>query len=432
MKIISRRDALKAAVLSAVSTQLFGESAPAIGESPANPAMKPALGIEGQRRPDLGDGTFSSKNWKAKLGFLIAAILAAGAATFLTGCHTSGTDTGASIATPCMAQLERFTAANVPAMGPAEFKSPVGKWTNAPAPAGLPGRGLAEHPMLYVGENYTKMFLVNDGKVIWSYQTGPGYEYDDIWMLSNGNILFTRMQYVAEITPDKKVVWRYDCNNSSGTNHTEVHTCQPIGLDKVMFVVNGLPPKLLIVNTKTGTVEVNHEVPSADGQPFNPRNIHGQFRRARYTAQETYLISYLSSSNVVEYDKNFNEVWRYGIRSPWAAMRLKNGNTLITDEGDNLTREVNQKSETVWEFKSSELPEAYRLVQPPQSCTRLANGNTILTSRGGGGKGPQLVEVSSDKKVVWVLQDWQDLGDATAVQILDDPGVPEIPGESQH
>jgi xylan 1,4-beta-xylosidase len=58
MKLISRRDALKAAVLSAVSTQLFGESAPAIGESPANPAMKLALGVVGQRRADLGDGTY--------------------------------------------------------------------------------------------------------------------------------------------------------------------------------------------------------------------------------------------------------------------------------------------------------------------------------------------------------------------------------------
>ena len=66
--------------------------------------------------------------------------------------------------------------------------------------------------MLYIGEDYNKMFLVNDGKVIWTYPTGKGNEYDDVWMLSNGNILFTRMQYVAEITPDKKVVWRYDCD----------------------------------------------------------------------------------------------------------------------------------------------------------------------------------------------------------------------------
>jgi hypothetical protein len=40
--------------------------------------------------------------------------------------------------------------------------------------------------------------------------------------------------------------------------------------------------------------------------------------------------------------------------------------------------------------------------------------------------------VTPDKKVVWVLQDWKDLGDATAEQFLDDPGIPEIPGQSEH
>ena len=329
-----------------------------------------------------------------------------------------------------MVQLGRFTATNVPALGPAETESPPPKWTNAVTPAGLPGRGLAQHPMLYVGENYTKMFLVNDGKVLWTYQTGKGWEYDDVWMLSNGNILFTRMQYLAEITPDKKVVWRYDCDNRPGTNHTEVHTCQPIGLDKVLFVLNGLPPRLLVVNTKTGAVEVDHVLPH--NESLNPKNIHTQFRRARYTAQGTYLVSFLNRSNVVEYDKDFNPIWSYPIRSPWAALRLKNGNTLITDEHDGLTREVNPRGETVWEFSNRDLPAAYRFVQAPQSCTRLANGNTIFCSRGGSGKGPQLIEVTPDKKIVWVLQDWKDLGDATAVQILDDPGVPEIPGQSEH
>ena len=44
----------------------------------------------------------------------------------------------------------------------------------------------------------------------------------------------------------------------------------------------------------------------------------------------------------------------------------------------------------------------------------------------------QLIEVTPDKKVVWVLQDWKDINGVTAVQILDDPGIPEIPGQSEH
>jgi len=318
----------------------------------------------------------------------------------------------------------------VPAFGPVETVAPVGHWTNGITPANLPGNGLAQHPMLYAGENYNKIFLINHGKVIWTLSTGGGYEHDDVWMLSNGNILFTRMQYVAEITPDKKVVWRYDCDNDDGPDHTEVHSCQPIGLDKVLFVLNGLPPRLMVVNIKTGATEVEHALPFS--QPPNPKSIHGQFRRVRYTVQGTYLVPFFDMGRVVEYDKNFQEIWSYKIKSPWAAIRLKNGNTLITDEADSLTREVNPKGGTVWEFKSSELPAACRFTAAPQTCTRLANGNTIFCSRGNNGKGPQLVEVTPDKRVVWVLEDWKTLGPASAVQILDDLGIPEIPGESEH
>jgi hypothetical protein len=330
-----------------------------------------------------------------------------------------------------MAVLDRFTVPDVPEMGPDETPSPAGAWTNGVTPADLPGHGLAQHSMLCVGENYDKMFLIKDGRIIWTYSTGTSYEYDDVWMLSNSNILVSRMQYVAEITPDKKVVWRYDCNNAPGTNHTEIHTCQPIGLDKVMFVVNGLPPKLMVVNTKTGAVEVEHVLPFT--QPPNPNGIHGQYRRARYTAQGTYLVSVFGLGYVVEYDKNFNEIWRYKIKLPWAALRLKNGNTLITDEADSLTREVDSDGETVWEFNTKkDLPPEYQFASAPQTATRLANGNTIFTSRGDHAKGPQLIEVTPGKKVVWVLQDWKDFNGITAVQVLDDPGIPETPGQSEH
>ena len=63
---------------------------------------------------------------------------------------------------------------------------------------------------------------------------------------------------------------------------------------------------------------------------------------------------------------------------------------------------------------------------------RLANGNTIICPRGGDHHGPQLVEITPDKKVVWVLQDWQDFGRATAVQVRDEPGIPEHTGDSLH
>jgi hypothetical protein len=326
-------------------------------------------------------------------------------------------------AKPLMKVLLLFTAPNVPAMGPAETEAPPIKDPKPPM-SELPGKGMAQHPMLYVGEGYNKILLVNKGKIIWTYSTGPDWEYDDVWMLSNGNVLFSRMQYVAEVTPDKKVVWRYDAPQG-----TEIHTCQPIGLDKVLLIENGLPPHLKVINIKTNMAEVDHVLPAPS--LTDRKTVHGQFRRVRYTAQGTYLVAFLEMKRVVEYDKDFNEIWSYDVRSPWAAIRLKNGNTLITDEHDVRTLEVTPDKKVVWEIKPADLPAEYRY-ENSQSATRLANGNTIICSRGGKNQGPQLVEVTRNKKVVWVLQDWTHLGPATAVQILDDPGIPENPGESQH
>jgi hypothetical protein len=133
-------------------------------------------------------------------------------------------------AKPLMKLMALFTASDVPQMGPAEIEAPPIKDPKPPA-TGLPGKGMAEHPMLYVGEGYNKILVVDHGKIIWTYSTVPGWEYDDVWMLSNGNILFSRMQYVAEVTPDKKVVWRHDAPHG-----TEIHDCQPIGQDKVLFI----------------------------------------------------------------------------------------------------------------------------------------------------------------------------------------------------
>ncbi|MBQ4592497.1 MAG: hypothetical protein IJP32_13500 [Clostridia bacterium] len=91
-------------------------------------------------------------------------------------------------------------------------------------------------------------------------------------------------------------------------------------------------------------------------------------------------------------------------------------------------REVRPDKSTAWEFRIAELPEEYRLAGT-QSCVRLENGNTILCARGDNGRTPQLVEVTPDKQVVWVVKDWKNLGPASAVQILRDGGIPENPGE---
>jgi hypothetical protein len=77
-----------------------------------------------------------------------------------------------------------------------------------------------------------------------------------------------------------------------------------------------------------------------------------------------------------------------------------------------------------------------------QEADRLANGNTIITNWCPNGiKSPknwptsvQAIEVTPDKKLVWALRSWTppaDLGPATVLQLLDEPGIPEKPGDQQ-
>ena len=165
--------------------------------------------------------------------------------------------------------------------------------------------------------------------------------------------------------------------------------------------------------------------------------MHPQFRRARVTAAGTYLLAFLRMNKVVEYDRDFNVIWTYDIPSPWSAVRLHNGNTLIADEHDKLVREVNPKGATVWELKQSDLPSDV-VLHNVQTAERLADGNTVVFSSTGGVKTKDLpniiqaVEVTPEKKVVWVLQDWKDLGPGTTAQFLDQPGMPEKAGDLQH
>jgi outer membrane protein assembly factor BamB len=327
------------------------------------------------------------------------------------------------------AVLQQFVAPGVPARGSTEAEPMPRNWPDPAAVPAHPGQGLAQHPMLYAGEGHNTLFLVNGGKVVWTYSAGPGGEIDDVWLLSNGHILFARQRGIREITPQKEVVWSYDAPAG-----TEVHTCQPVGLDRVMYVQNGLPPKLRVVNKKTGAVEVERDLPAQSLD--DPKTVHAQFRRTRITAQGTYLAAFLKLNKVVEYDRDFKEVWSYNISTPWAAVRLHNGNTLICDERERIVREVNPQGATVWEFAQADLPAGITF-RNIQTADRLASGNTVIFSSTGGTKREdrpnliQVVEVTPDKKVVWVLQDWKHLGPATTAQFLDDPGTPENPGDLQ-
>jgi len=318
----------------------------------------------------------------------------------------------------------------------AELPAPAGPQSSVPAasisPAVLPGKGLAQHPFLYAGEWDTRkplqsMFLVRDGKVVWHYSiplhnaAGGIQEFDDATLLSDGNVIFSCMSGAGEITPDKDLVWQYQPPVG-----TEIHSIQSIGKDRVLLMRNGTPAQAMIFNTATNKLEKTIPIPTTVAKS------HGQFRHIRMTPAGTILVGHLSEGKVVEYDLDGKEVWSCKAEHAWSAIRLKNGNTLISGDASQYVREVNANGERVWELTQADVPD-YKLGNL-QTANRLANGNTVICSWIAGDNNTkhwsgttQVFEVTPAKQVVWALAAWEnpDLGPATSIQLLDEPGTPE-------
>src|SRR5690606_34999104 len=86
--------------------------------------------------------------------------------------------------------------------------------------------------------------LSNEGDIIWSY---PASNVQDVWSLSNGNLLFTYyygesgMGGVKEVTKNKMEVFNFE---TSG----EVHTCQRLSNGNTLIGVNKTASLLEVTN----------------------------------------------------------------------------------------------------------------------------------------------------------------------------------------
>jgi hypothetical protein len=313
--------------------------------------------------------------------------------------------------------LEQSRAANLSAPD-----QPATSTSAPPVPAVLPGNGLAQHDFFFAGESKEeRMFIVRGGKIVWEYTHPAQGEISDATLLPNGDILFAHQHGVTEITTGKDVVWNHDA-----PTNTEIHTAQPYGKNSVWFIQNGDPAKFIVINKVSG--QVNNEFILPVG---NSKATHGHFRHARITSAGTLLVAHMDMGKVVEYDLTGKVLWSQPVPGIWSATPLENGNILVASN-HGFVRELNRQGETVWEWTPKDTPD-YKM-SSLQLATRLPNGNTLINNwfnQWNGTVDPataeaQAIEVTPDKKVAWALRAWTppaNLGPATTIQILDEPGT---------
>ena len=277
---------------------------------------------------------------------------------------------------------------------------------------------LSRHNFFYAGQSkQRRMFIVKEGQVAWAYQDQLlRGEISDAVLMSDGHILVAHQYGVAEVAEDGQTIWQYKAPEG-----TEIHTIQPIGRNHVVFVQNGKPAKVVVMEIPSLRIMREFELPVSE-----KGSVHGQFRNARLSSRGTLLIANMALGCIQEYNSNGKEVDHWNGFLPWSVQELPKGNLLITGRKGHI-QEITRMGETIWEMNTTD----YGVTQP-QKTVRLKNGNHLINNwYNEWNKTPmdtlhapvQAVEIDKDGQLVWELRSWinPDLGPSTTIQLLSDP-----------
>ena len=268
------------------------------------------------------------------------------------------------------------------------------------------------HPFVCADYTQGRIFIVDrTGRVTWDY---PAENCNDLWVLSDGGLLFTTGHGVRELGPDRSLRFSYD-------SRSEIYACQRLA-DGSTFVGECNSGRLLELSPGGQVIkELRLLPPGTDGG-------HAFMRNARRLANGHYLVAHYGLGFVREYDATGRIVLEIPAPGgPHSVIRLPDGNTLVAcaDRNGMSARvfECDPHGRNVWELKAEDLPGTPLFFLG--GLQRLPNGNTVLTNwlgHGHLGAGPVVVEVTRDKRVVWSFSDHERIQTASSIQVLDVPG----------
>jgi len=103
-----------------------------------------------------------------------------------------------------------------------------------------------------------------------------------------------------------------------------------------------------------------------------------------------------AKSMVVEIDERRNAVWsagpERGLKKPYSAQRLANGNTLVGDADGARVLELSPQGQAVWKWAKPEMAELW-----PRMVRRTDKGTTLVTYQ----KAGVILEINSAGETVW-------------------------------
>ncbi|MEM9647813.1 MAG: hypothetical protein AAF969_04980 [Bacteroidota bacterium] len=254
------------------------------------------------------------------------------------------------------------------------------------------------HSFFIAGPEFTGI-IDEMGNVVWDSKKPAAR---DGYVLKNGNILVCWADEVKEYNEKKEVILNYKRAKES----MELGTAVRLSNGNTLITESGTQPKIVEVNGRGDVVKSVPLQPETD-------NVHMQTRMARKLNNGNYLVPHLLAFAVKEYQPDgtivntfktdFPEFGGRKVETwPFTAIRMENGNTLVTLTHGNRVVELDANGKIVWQIDNSVF-EGDPLVDPC-GAQRLPNGNTVIASYGAQ-EGIKLFEVDKGKNIVWTYND---------------------------
>lgn len=198
----------------------------------------------------------------------------------------------------------------------------------------------------FAGADYSQgiVFVMENNQVVWKHKAPDS---NDLWILPNGNILFTTGHGVLEMTRQNDTIFHYE-------SKSPVFACQRLKNGNT-FVGECVTGRMLEISPKGKIVKETCILPKGvkDGGFAFMRN-------ARRLDNGHFLVAHYGDQCVKEYDANGKVVWKLDVPGgPHSLTRLPNGHTLIAvadkDQNPRLI-EVTPEGKTIWEISNADIP----------------------------------------------------------------------------
>ena len=278
-----------------------------------------------------------------------------------------------------------------------------------------------KHSFLGVSKGGGAVIFDEDGKQVWK----SNLPSSDGQVLENGNILLA--VYPTKGYPKGGIV---EIDRKSGKvvfqfqgAQKEVSSVVKLDNGDYLFTELGPKPSATTVSRKGKETKVTR-------MPLQCqlKNAHMQVRMLRPLPNGNLISPQLFDFAVKEYKPKTGEVvkvlktddrGRQKKDWPFTAIRLDNGNTLISNTNGHRIIEVAPDNSIVWCVTNEDLRQD--VIKDACGMQLLPNGNIVITSYYARGNSPKLIEITKSKEIVWTFDGYRSFH---SFQILTTNGEP--------